>query len=214
MDPDRCPGLPWPHQLTVNTLISPETSGSRQSDTDPAINNQTHYTLYTPQLSSNQPENEDYADSCSWRHWHFPLCMCVVSCTLIDKRNKRVLEIYPSLRAFRFIMVGVYLSTMRNRWYIALYLGEYFPNNWLHCCLTVWQKYDDHYLLHQIHYTLQTLMRWIVHKYLYSSSIVACKHLQSILFLVCSILFISSVLCGCVLSLVCVSPPRADLEEN
>ena len=61
MDPDRCPGSAWPHQLTVNTLISPETSGSRQSDTDPAINNRIHY---TQQLSFNQPENEDYADSC------------------------------------------------------------------------------------------------------------------------------------------------------
>ena len=61
MDPDRCPGLAWPHQLTVNTLISPETSGSRQSDTAPAINNRIHY---TQQLFFNQPENEDYADSC------------------------------------------------------------------------------------------------------------------------------------------------------
>ena len=84
MDPDRCPGLPWPHQLTVNTLISPETSGSRQSDTDPAINNQTHYTLYTPQLSSNQPENEDYADSCSWR---LTFSIEYVPCTLIDKKK-------------------------------------------------------------------------------------------------------------------------------
>ena len=32
------------------------------------------------------------------------------------------------------------------------------------------------HLLHQFHYLLQTLMRWIVHKYLYNSSIVACKH--------------------------------------
>ena len=54
-------------------------------------------------------------------------------------------------------------------------------------------------------------MSWIVHKYLYNS-IVACKQQQQGIYLYkAHSLYL---LYCCVPSFVCVSPPRADLEEN